>query len=192
MALPVHPHDTHDWDANQIPVLAEVTIRGQRRRVAMIASRNGFFYVLDRATGELLLGKPFTGTQWAREIGKDGKPIILNLGVASPDNPNAPVTCVPDLYGGTNFNPPSYDPALDLFFVMARETCAIYTPQKQEMQAGRVFMSGGMRTASGAELQCAACARSEDRRDAMGAEGRDAEFCRRDVDRVRTGVRGRQ
>jgi alcohol dehydrogenase (cytochrome c) len=140
------PHDTHDWDGNQIPVLADLTIRGQRRRVVMVASRNGFFYVLDRATGELLLGKPFTGTQWAREIGKDGRPVVLNLGVADPANPGAPVTCVPDLYGGTNFNPPSYDASLEMFFVMSRETCAIYTPQKQELQPGRVFMSGGMRT----------------------------------------------
>ena len=140
------PHDTHDWDGNQIPVQAELTIGGQRRRVVMVASRNGFFYVLDRATGELLLGKPFTGTQWAREIGKDGKPIVLNLGAAPANDPGASVTCVPDLYGGTNFNPPSYDPSLELFFVMARETCAIYTPQRQEPQPGRTFMSGGMRT----------------------------------------------
>ena len=137
------PHDTHDWDGNQIPVQAEVTIGGKPRRVVMIATRNGFFYVLDRATGELLLGKPFTATQWAREIGKDGKPIVLNLGVATDANPNP--TCVPDLYGGTNFQPPSYDPSLELFFLMARETCAVYTPQKQEMQPGRLFMSGGMR-----------------------------------------------
>jgi alcohol dehydrogenase (cytochrome c) len=140
------PHDTHDWDANQIPVLAELTIGGQRRRVVMTANRNGFFYVLDRVTGEFLMAKPFTGTQWAREIGLDGRPIVLNLGTVDPSNPGAPVQCVPDLYGGTNFNPPSFDPALDLFFVMARETCAIYTPQKQEVQPGRVFMSGGMKT----------------------------------------------
>jgi alcohol dehydrogenase (cytochrome c) len=139
------PHDTHDWDGNQIPVLADVTLGGKPRRVVMVASRNGFFYVLDRATGELLLAKPFTSTQWAREIGKDGRPIVLNLGAADPKNPNAPVQCVPDLYGGTNFNPPSYDSSLGTFFVMARETCAIYTPQKQEPQAGRAFMSGGMR-----------------------------------------------
>ena len=186
------PHDTHDWDGNQIPVLADLTIRGQRRRVVMVASRNGFFYVLDRATGELLLGKPFTGTQWAREIGKDGKPIILNLGVVPNDNPNAPTTCVPDLYGGTNFNPPSYDPALDLFFVMARETCALYTPQKQEMQPGRVVHERRHAHAPGAQLQCAASARPEDGRDAMGAESRHAELCRCDVDRVGSRLRRRQ
>jgi alcohol dehydrogenase (cytochrome c) len=140
------PHDTHDWDANQIPVLAELTVGGTPRQVVMTANRNGFFYVLDRATGELLLARPFTGTQWAREIGTDGRPIVLNLGVPPADDPSAPTQCVPDLYGGTNFNPPSFDPALGTFFVMARETCAIYTPRKQEVQPGRVFMSGGMRT----------------------------------------------
>jgi alcohol dehydrogenase (cytochrome c) len=112
----------------------------------MTANRNGFFYVLDRATGELLLGTPFTGTQWAREIGKDGRPIVQNLGVTPEGGSPESTTCVPDLYGGTNFNPPSYDPGRELFFVMARETCAVYTPQKQEVQPGRLFMSGGMRT----------------------------------------------
>jgi alcohol dehydrogenase (cytochrome c) len=141
------PHDTHDWDANQIPVLTDLTINGQRRKVVLFANRNGFFYVLDRATGELLLGKPFTSTQWAREIGKDGRPIVLNLGVpAEGGSGDGSTTCVPDLYGATNFMPPSYDPARELFFVMTRETCAIYTPQKQEPQPGRTFMSGGMRT----------------------------------------------
>jgi alcohol dehydrogenase (cytochrome c) len=139
------PHDTHDWDSNHVPVLADLTIAGQPRKVVMVANRNSFFYVLDRVTGELLLGKPFTGTQWAREIGPDGKPIVLNTGAFIPGETNGNPTCVPDLRGGTNFNPPSYDPALQLFFVMARETCAIYTPQKMELVPGRVFMSGGMK-----------------------------------------------
>jgi alcohol dehydrogenase (cytochrome c) len=136
------PHDTHDWDSNHVPVLADVTIDGRARKAVMVANRNGFFYTLDRETGEFLVGKPFTSTSWAREIGKDGKPVVLNLGVATP---GAPAQCVPDYRGGTNFNPPSYDPALQLFFVMARETCAIYTPEKQEMVPARVFMSGGMK-----------------------------------------------
>ena len=137
------PHDLHDWDSNHVPVLADLTIGGRARKVVMVANRNGFFYTLDRTTGELIVGKPFTDTKWAREIGPDGAPIVLNSGAATPDNPN-PV-CVPDYRGGTNFNPPSYDPSLQLFFVMARETCAIYTPQRQEMVPARVFMSGGMK-----------------------------------------------
>jgi alcohol dehydrogenase (cytochrome c) len=139
------PHDTHDWDSNHVPVLADLTIGGRARKVVMVANRNGFFYTLDRTTGELLVGKPFTGTQWAREIGKDGKPIVLSLGVLQPGQTNGNTACVPDYRGGTNFNPPSYDPALQLFFVMARETCAIYTPLKQEPVPGRSFMSGGMK-----------------------------------------------
>jgi alcohol dehydrogenase (cytochrome c) len=140
------PHDTHDWDANQIPVLTDLDFRGRRRKVVLFANRNGFFYSLDRVTGELLLAKPFTDTQWAREIGPDGRPMVLNLGTVSAENPTADVTCVPDLRGATNFNPPSYDPALELFFVMARESCALYTPQKQDLPAGRLANGGTMRS----------------------------------------------
>jgi alcohol dehydrogenase (cytochrome c) len=139
------PHDTHDWDANHVPVLSDLTIGGRSRKVVMVANRNGFFYTLDRATGERLVSKPFTGTQWAREIGPDGRPIVLNLGVVQPDNPNAPVTCVPDLRGGTNFNSPSYDSARELFFVMARESCAVYTPRKTDVTPGRLTNGGTMR-----------------------------------------------
>jgi alcohol dehydrogenase (cytochrome c) len=127
-----------------VPVLADLTIRGQARKVVMVANRNGFFYTLDRVTGELLVAKPFTATKWAREVGKDG-PIVLNDGVIPTGGSEATTPCVPDFRGGTVFNPPSYDPNLQLFFVMARETCAYYTPQKQEVVLGRGFMSGGMR-----------------------------------------------
>jgi alcohol dehydrogenase (cytochrome c) len=138
------PHDLHDWDSTHVPVIGDVTIGGQSRKVVMVANRNGFFYVLDRVTGKLILGKPFTATKWARELGPDGTPIVLNQGAMFPGDTKEP-QCVPDLRGGTNFNPPSFDPALQLFFVMARETCAIYTPFKQELVPGRSFTSGGMR-----------------------------------------------
>jgi alcohol dehydrogenase (cytochrome c) len=139
------PHDTHDWDSNHVPVLADLTIGGRARKVVMVANRNGFFYTLDRATGELLVGKPYTGTQWAREIGPNGRPVVLNDGVVPPGGSEGTTPCVPDLRGGTVYNPPSYDPALQLFFVMARETCAYYTPSRQDFQIGRSFMSGGMK-----------------------------------------------
>ncbi len=127
------PHDTHDWDSNHVPVLAELTVGGEQRKVVMVANRNGFFYVLDRVTGELLLGKPFTDTTWAREIGPDGRPIVLNDGSKG---------CLPDYWGGTNFMPPSFDPSLGLFFVTARETCATFIPQKPEIVPGQGSMGG--------------------------------------------------
>ncbi len=127
------PHDTHDWDSNHVPVLAELTVGGEQRKVVMVANRNGFFYVLDRVTGELLLGKPFTDTTWARAIGPDGRPIVLNDGSKG---------CLPDYWGGTNFMPPSFDPSLGLFFVTARETCATFIPQKPEIVPGQGSMGG--------------------------------------------------
>jgi alcohol dehydrogenase (cytochrome c) len=130
------PHDTHDWDSNHVPVLADLTIGGQRRKVVLVANRNGFFYALDRVTGKVLFGKPFTDTTWARELGPDGHPIVLNDGSKG---------CIPDQWGGTNFMPPSFDPALRLFFVTARETCATYEPQKQTIVPGRSSTSGVVR-----------------------------------------------
>jgi len=131
------PHDTHDWDSNHIPVLADLQIGGQPRKVVMVANRNGFFYALDRATGKVLVAKPFTGTNWAREIGADGRPVVLEeMGTKK---------CLPDFWGGTNFMPPSYDPALNLFFVTARETCVTYVPVKPEITVGQNSVGGGVR-----------------------------------------------
>jgi alcohol dehydrogenase (cytochrome c) len=130
------PHDLHDWDSNHVPVLADLTIAGQRRKVVMVANRNGFFYVLDRVTGKVLLGKPFTDTTWARELGPEGHPIVLNDGSKG---------CIPDNWGGTNFMPPSFDPALRLFFVTARETCATFVPEHQVIAPGRFSLSGTVR-----------------------------------------------
>ena len=56
------PHDLHDWDSNHVPVLADLTIGGRPRKVVMVANRNGFFYTLDRANGEFLVGKPYITT----------------------------------------------------------------------------------------------------------------------------------
>ena len=79
-----------------------------------------------------------------------------------------------------------------LFFVMARETCAIYTPIKQEMVPGRVFMSGGMRKLPEPDYGALRALDSEDRRDQVGVQASDAVACRRDVNGVRTRLRGRQ
>ncbi len=129
------PHDTHDWDANHVPVLADLRWAADRK-VVMVANRNGFFYALDRRDGTLLVAKPFTDTTWAREIGRDGRPIVLNDGDKG---------CLPDQWGGTNFNPPSFDPALKMFFVTARESCATYEPQEPKIVPGRSAFGGVVR-----------------------------------------------
>ena len=144
------PHDTHDWDSAHVPVLADVEIRGRLRQVVMVANRNSFFYVLDRATGALLLAKPFTDNQnWAKEIGPNGRPIVLNDGFGPPSKD----TCVQDGHGGTTHQPPSYDPARRLFFVTAHETCASYTaaPETEPATPGTRSMGGRRRNVEGTE-----------------------------------------
>jgi len=139
------PHDLHDWDATEVPVLADVTIGGQLRKVVMLANRNGFFYTLDRADGKLLVAKPFVVTTWAKEVGADGRPVLLPGNV--PDEKGA-LTC-PDVTGATNFWPPSYDPAQRLFFVNAREVCATYYAWRQEYVPGERFTGGAAQRARG-------------------------------------------
>jgi alcohol dehydrogenase (cytochrome c) len=134
------PHDTHDWDANEVPVLADLTIGGRPRKVVMMANRNGFFYVNDRVTGEFLLGKPFVNTSWAKEIAPDGKPRVL----PNTDPTEAGTVTCPDWYGGTNFMSPSYDAGRRLFFVTARETCARFVrrPPAPNAAPGDLTMGG--------------------------------------------------
>ena len=69
------PGDEYDWDATQVPVLADLTWQGRPRKLMLWANRNGFFYVLDRVTGQFLLGKPFVKQTWAFEIDKNGRPV---------------------------------------------------------------------------------------------------------------------
>jgi alcohol dehydrogenase (cytochrome c) len=141
------PHDVHDWDSAHVPVQADLTIGGRPRKVVMVANRNGFFYTLDRETGKLLVGKPFIdGSNWAREIGPDGRPIVL-------DNIGTPDKCLPDNHGGTNFMPPSFDPDRRLFFVTAHETCATWEPRKPvpPIGLGVRVPSGGRKLVDGRE-----------------------------------------
>jgi alcohol dehydrogenase (cytochrome c) len=146
------PHDLHDWDSSHVPVLADFTVGGQPRKTVMVANRNGFFYVLDRETGKFLIGKPFTSTStnWAREIGADGRPVVLdNLGTSE--------KCIPDQRGGTNFMPPSYDPVRQLFFVTARETCVTWVSTKPTtITMGAFLPSGGPRRAENGRDQYSA------------------------------------
>ncbi|HVZ22670.1 MAG TPA: PQQ-binding-like beta-propeller repeat protein, partial [Vicinamibacterales bacterium] len=135
------PHDTHDWDSTEVPILGSVKIDGRDRKVVMLANRNGFFYTLDRETGKLLVAKPFTtnATNWAKEIGSDGRPVVV-------DELGTDDKCLPDFRGGTNFQPPAFNPERRLFFVTARETCVVYTPRKPEkILPGGFSPSGSVR-----------------------------------------------
>jgi alcohol dehydrogenase (cytochrome c) len=116
------PHDTHDWDAVETPVLVDADFHGTKRKMLMQTSRNGYFFVLDRATGKSLLTTPFGPVNWASGIDKDGRPI------PNPDKEPKPDgrLIAPDEGGMTNYRSPSFDPATGLFLVDAHPSWSIY------------------------------------------------------------------
>ncbi|MBI2189834.1 MAG: PQQ-dependent dehydrogenase, methanol/ethanol family [Acidobacteria bacterium] len=152
------PHDLHDWDATEVSILADLTIGGQPRNVLMTANRNGFYYTLDRATGKVIVAKPFVVTTWAKEIGPDGRPVMLPGHV--PDEQGS-TTC-PDVTGGTNFWPTTYDPSQRLFFVNAREVCATYYAWKQEYVPGERYTGGAGQRAKGPDFRAYGALRAID------------------------------
>jgi alcohol dehydrogenase (cytochrome c) len=133
------PHDLHDWDSTQVPVLGELTINGQPRQVVMFANRNGFFYTIDRVTGKVIVARPFVETTWAKAVDANGRPVLLPGNLPDEDGSR---TC-PDLGGGTNFMSPSYDPDAKLFFVTARESCATFFAFDQKFKEGDQYTAGG-------------------------------------------------
>lgn len=138
------PHDLWDWDAQEPPVLVDTTWNGEPRKLLLNANRNGFFYVLDRINGKLLLAKPFVHKlTWAREIGRDGRPVR---------NPNQEpsakgVKVCPSLIGAANWWSTAFVPATGLYYVQVLESCSVYTKRTAEWQAGRGFSGGSVRNA---------------------------------------------
>ena len=121
-AFQASPHDTHDWDAVETPVLVDRDFHGQPRKMLMQTSRNGYFFVLDRTNGKNLLTVPFGPVNWALGIDKEGRPI------PNPDKEPAPDgrLIAPDEGGVTNYRSPSFDPKTGLFIVDAHPSWSIY------------------------------------------------------------------
>jgi alcohol dehydrogenase (cytochrome c) len=116
------PHDTHDWDAAEIPVLVDGMFQGKPRKMLMQSSRNGYFFVLDRTNGKSLLTVPFGPTNWASGIDKDGRPIPNTDKEPKPDGR----LIAPDEGGMTNYRSPSFDPKTGLFIVDAHPSYSLY------------------------------------------------------------------
>ena len=117
------PHDLHDWDAVQPAVLVDAQFQGRPRKLLLHADRNGFYYVLDRTNGELLLAKPFARKiSWASGIDAKGRPIELPGNVPTPEGT---ATC-PDIRGAANWMSTAYNPATGLYYVMTIENCGTY------------------------------------------------------------------
>ncbi|MEO6828464.1 MAG: PQQ-binding-like beta-propeller repeat protein, partial [Acidobacteriaceae bacterium] len=116
------PHDTHDWDAVETPVLFDADFDGKPRKLLAQASRNGYFFVLDRATGKNLMTAPFVSMNWAKGIDARGRPIPNPTKEPQPDG--SLVEGAED--GGTNWMSPSFDPETKLFYVNAQSGYSIW------------------------------------------------------------------
>ena len=140
------PHDLHDYDSTQIPVLVDATWQGQPRKLLLQANRNGFLYVLDRTNGKFLSAKPFfPRLNWAKEIGSDGRPVVMP---GSDPTSEGTRTC-PGALGATNWFSPSYSPQTGLLYVAAAEECDIFTNAPQKYHEGHDFLGSVYVPASG-------------------------------------------
>jgi glucose dehydrogenase len=120
------PHDVRDRDATEPPVLVDAVYRGKPRRLLLHADRNGFFYVLDRTNGELLLAKPFLRrVDWASAIGADGRPQVTDA-KGCPDD-------------AANWSSTAYSPVTRLYYFLALEEC-VGSPMGYPDQTGQRFL----------------------------------------------------
>jgi len=136
------PHDVHDWDAIQIPVLADIEIDGEPRKAMLWANRNAFYYTLDRETGEFLVGKAFARQTWAEGLDENGRPIRRPNTFPSRDG----TLVSPTAGGGTNWWSPAYSRRTGLLYVNAFDGEAEFFIRDEEYVEGDRFTGGGTDT----------------------------------------------
>jgi len=119
------PHDELDYDSTQVPVLADIQWQGKPRKVMLWANRNGVMYVLDRATGEFLKGKPYVKANWLDGFDAKGRPNRVKF-------PTKEGTAIyPHVHGATNWAPPSFSPRTGLFYVATWENSGTFAKEGQ-------------------------------------------------------------
>ena len=121
------PGETWDYTATQHIMLADMEIDGAQRQVLMQAPKNGFFYVLDRATGEFISAKPYVTVNWATGIDESGRPIENPETRVDKTGQAAIVT--PGALGGHNWHPMAYHPDENLVYIPAFEAGMVYSPE---------------------------------------------------------------
>lgn len=135
------PHDVHDYDAIQIPILADIQYQGSARKVMMWANRNAFFYTIDRATGEFLAGKPYATQTWAQGLDPSGRPIRVPGMAPTYEG----ILVSPPIVGATNWYSPSYSQQTGLFYVTAFDGEQEFFKRDEDYEKGERFTGGGGR-----------------------------------------------
>ena len=133
------PHDEFDYDATQVPVLADLVYQGRPRKVLLTANRNGVYYVLDRTNGQFLTGKPYTKVSWMKGFDDKGRPIR----VAGQEPSFEGTRVYPSNQGGTNWYSPSFSPRTGLFYIPAWDnTWSMYVKAEEGYSEGQRFTAG--------------------------------------------------
>lgn len=135
------PHDVHDYDSIQIPILADINFQGSPRKVMMWANRNGFYYTLDRETGEFLIGKPYVTVTWAEGLDVNGRPITVPGMTPTYEG----VMVSPPIVGGTNWYSPGYSQDTGLFYVTSFDGEQEFFKRDEEYEVGQRYTGGGGR-----------------------------------------------
>ena len=116
------PHDTHDWDSTQVPVLIDGEIDGRPRKLLAMAARNGYYFLLDRTNGKNIVTAPYSKPNWAKGIRPSGTP--------DPDPAKQPqvdgALVTPNQGGATNWPPPTFSPQTGLFYVGTSRAFSVY------------------------------------------------------------------
>ena len=134
------PNDAYDYDAVQVPVLVDLPWNGTPAKLMLWANRNGFFYVLDRATGKFLSGTPFVKVNWASGLDAERAARFRRR------SRRASATW-PGNQGGTNWYSPSFSPRTGLFYFSAWEGYASYLPARAPGVQARAATSPAAATA---------------------------------------------
>jgi alcohol dehydrogenase (cytochrome c) len=132
------PHDVFDWDATEIIVLFDGIIAGKRQPLLAQANRNGFLYVLDRATGLLRLAQPFGKQTWADGVDSLGRPVVSPA--AHPTT--AGTSIYPAVGGAANWMSPSYSPLTGLLYIPVRDWGGIFYKGHAAYRPGELFTGG--------------------------------------------------
>ena len=112
------PHDLHDWDSTQIPILLDTQFRGENRKALAWGNRNGFYYLLDRTSGTFLTAKAFVKQTWAKGFDEGGRPELIPGNEPTPEGNDR---VWPGVDGGANWMSHSYSPLTRLLYIFARE-----------------------------------------------------------------------
>jgi alcohol dehydrogenase (cytochrome c) len=126
------PHDVHDWDAVQTPIIFDGEFNGQHRKLLLQASRNGYYFVLDRTSGKALLTVPYEEINWSSGVNAAGEPVGLESKYPSP----AGTLVEPDAIGATNWMSPSLSPHTGLLYVDTHQSFSLYYAYKDGKPEG--------------------------------------------------------